>query len=292
MRKKRLFVGISIIAISVLAYRFHSEREIKRELARISHAKYVAEEAARQAYYKVSFDPQSCNNKNEQGNVFIAIGEQVFRVKWDAQRNGSFIRRISIYEKDMHPTPININTPEGCFEKPIYAESFSYAKNGDSNIQFALRDSRHYSLDESIRRDWASIQNAINTKCYREDDVFTACRQYSPTPKKKSQPPVTEYQAMYKADEKKYKSADGTPFIISCNFFLGKNCEYSYEIKNNITLTASFTRHDPTSNRYDNFLPDAKTIASSIASDIEIREIVNNLHIKKYPWKKIPQGKK
>lgn len=284
MKKKFLFFGISIIAISLLAYHFHTQREIERELARISHAKDAAEKAALEAYYKISFDPNSCNNKYEVGNVFIAIGGQVFRVKWNERKNGSFISRISIDKKDMRPTPINVNSPEGCFENPIYAESFSYAKNGDSNIQFALIDSRYSSLDELIRRDWNRLQNAINTKCYRQDDVFTACRQYSPIPQKKSQPPVIEIHAMYKADEEKYTSADGTPFIISCYFSLGKNCEYSYIIINNIALIAFFTRHDPTSSHYDNFLPHAKTVVSSIASDIEIREIVNNLHIKNYPW--------
>jgi hypothetical protein len=83
MKKKNWLIGISIIAISIFAYRTHTQREIERELARISNAKYAAEKAALEAYYKVSFDPRSCNNKNEQGNVFIAIGEQVFRVKWD-----------------------------------------------------------------------------------------------------------------------------------------------------------------------------------------------------------------
>lgn len=287
MKKKLWLIGISIIAISILAYRFHTQREIEQELARISNAKYHAEEAVRQAYYTVNFDPQSCNNKNEQGNVFIAIGEQVFRVKWDEQRDGAFIDRISFYEKDIHPIPIDIGVPEGCFENPIHAESFSYKiVKGSSTISFGLKDSRRYSLDELIRREWDVIQNAINTKCQREDDVFTSCRQYSPTPKKKTDPPVTENIAMYKADENKYKAADDTPFIISCRFSYGDNCEYSYDIIKGIALVAYFTRHDPTSNHYNNSLPHSRTVATSIANDIEIRKVVNKLHIKNYPWKK------
>ena len=153
--EKNWLIGISIIAISIFAYRTHTQREIERELARISNAKYAAEEAVRQAYYKVSFDPQSCKNKNEQGNVFIAIGEQVFRVKWEGQENSTRIRRISFYEKDIHPIPIDIGVPEGCFENPIHAESFTHKFVRSSNtISFVLKDSRRYSLDEGIRRDW------------------------------------------------------------------------------------------------------------------------------------------
>jgi hypothetical protein len=191
MKKKNWLIGISIIAISIFAYRTHTQREIERELARISNAKYAAEKAALEAYYKVSFDPRSCNNKNEQGNVFIAIGEQVFRVKWDESNKYLFIGRTSQYEGDPVRAPINknknlipidINKPEGCYENPIRAARFKFLIDDDLNKEFSLISSQYYAGNKYYQYIWDQISKNGTAQCV-EDNIFSYCKQFSSPPK-------------------------------------------------------------------------------------------------------------
>jgi hypothetical protein len=51
-----------------------------------------------------------------------------------------------------------------------------------------------------------------------------------------------------------------------------------------VELLKRFIRHDPISDRYDNDLSQAQSVSTSIQNDLEIRKVVNQLHIKNYHW--------
>jgi hypothetical protein len=229
-------------------------------------------------YYKIEYDPKSCNDKTNGQYIFLAIQRNVFQIEWDGESTLESFSRVRPDLQKSNPIPIDQNAPEGCFENPIQVSNFNYQR-----LRFF--DKRGYVKSDMIQTEWERISHSTDANCKKEDEIFSSCRSFSPEPKTASDLPVMEQEAIYRADPSKYANPDGSPFIIYCPFYSGRPCQFAYTIQEGVSLHYLFTRFDPTSTHYSNSYPDAQTISSSIEIDKKIRKLVNIILVTEYPWK-------
>jgi hypothetical protein len=229
-------------------------------------------------YYKIEYDPKSCNDKTNEQYIFLAIQRNVFQIEWEGKSTLEKISRVRPDLQKASPIPMDKNAPEGCFENPIQVSTFYYKK-------INLHDKRSYIGSELIKTEWNRISRRADAKCKMEDKIYSSCRRFTAEPKTSTDAPVSEYEAIYRADPSIYTNPDGSPFIIFCPFYSASPCEFAYTILDGASLHYYFVRYDPESTHYSNFYPEAQTISSSIEIDKKIRKLVNIILVTEYPWK-------
>lgn len=265
--KQHLTVGLVVVGIAILFGGIIVENKRKEERkTRIKERTSIV------------FNPKFCHRNNEGDFIYLKVNKYVFRVDPNIKFFSSdftvlhFMERVELMENESELSINSSAIQEGCYENPIKVKYFHLPG-------YRLIDSNFSRRSEQNRMEWNRLSKTKSVKCERDSDFFIACRDFA----RPQTDPIAEWEAVYKADEFFYKTADGNSFIIYCNFSGGSGCNFSYEILDGVEVWRSFIRSDPTSSRYDNDSPYAIPIASIIDLDKKLRNEVRSMVVFDYP---------